>query len=210
MMWFLRRLLALWCTLLALCMIAIGIGRIIREPDRLQEWGLDVCNGEPCVRGIALRMSWDEASPRLPQATQNGLVDLMNIPLGDQLLDIDVSAGRIERIWIRSALNHVSPYPSVADVLLKYGPPCRVYFGYGAIGFVPQSIYLSYPQLTFGVGTRQRPPPLDLTLMAPVDSITLGGDTSYLGKCSDPDGPNSSSWHGFTSADRYVNRWPGH
>jgi hypothetical protein len=66
------RIVALWLSLVAMCGAIVVTVRLNRTPDRLQTLGFDVCDGEPCFRGITLGMAWEEVRRRLPDAFEGG------------------------------------------------------------------------------------------------------------------------------------------
>jgi hypothetical protein len=66
MRWLLRRVLALWLISVVLGGMVALLVRLNREPGPLQALGFDVCDGEPCFRGIKVGTGWKEAKSRIP------------------------------------------------------------------------------------------------------------------------------------------------
>src|SRR5689334_22920162 len=71
MKWFLTRLSILWLVLALLCAVAVCAGRLDHSPTKSQALGFDVCDGEPCIRGLKSDMDLLTVKKMFPEGAFN-------------------------------------------------------------------------------------------------------------------------------------------
>jgi hypothetical protein len=131
MRWLLTRVLAIWLLVFVLCGTVALLVRLNREPGPLEALGFDVCDGEPCFRGIKAGMNWEEAKRHLPNAEHvEDDPNHMTLSLGTpEFLNITVQRsndGLVENVYAGETNRMKWPFIRAGDVILLYGSPCRV------------------------------------------------------------------------------------
>lgn len=210
---FIRRLLIVWLLFCVVCAAAIVVGRLDHTPTPLQTLGFDTCDGDPCFRGLKLGTERAQAQPLLSTGKWSG-GDYYGLPIDKG--DLGVSLTKDNRFVAQIILatgNYDDPFPITAgNVLIQYGPPCRVYF---AVNREPIFVVLSYPTLdvTLIVAEDYLSYPNDFRLLAksPVMGLNINhkdGSTGTYTTCSDPIESDGllGPWHGFTSPAIYRSR----
>jgi hypothetical protein len=213
MKWFILRVLVLFLSVSALSAAAVGVGRLDHTPTRLQTLGFDVCDGEPCFKGITAGMHLEAAKKLFPAMTAND--GRFEFPLvGDDAQRFLISAGTglysVGGIAIeRNPSAQETPLPfSAQDVVVQYGSPCHTYWEYGdnpviVLVYPNMDVRILATQFLNGNTTIQRlelgSPALDLLI-----HDTTG--TSWYGTCETPADEFAGQWYGFTSAEIYRHR----
>jgi hypothetical protein len=205
MNWLLRRVLALWVILAVAFAAVLLVARLNRTPDALQVLGFDVCDGEPCFRGIKLGTDWTQARGTFPEAkeTTNALVVYLNT---EEYISLYSDNGKVGLITAEYALVRLHPV-DVGEIISRYGWPCRlVIVDYNGIYPI---MYLLYPKLrvriyTF-IGDESNPTEYRQQVNSPVTELYVTTEDLY-GTCSSPTSEFSGPWRGFTSAEIYLSR----
>src|SRR5690349_14753717 len=64
--------LSIMCLIMGiLCSAAIAVGRLDQSPTRLQLLGIDICDGQPCYRGIKVGADWAKTLKMFPEGIMN-------------------------------------------------------------------------------------------------------------------------------------------
>jgi hypothetical protein len=205
MKWMIRRVFVIWLTLCMLCTAAIALGYLDHRPNALQRLGFDVCDGDPCFRGVKAGMEWEKTTALAPESVGGGYFFYMN--LGEE---------KFLGITASEDLDHVkyisfSPLKfNTAGFISLYGSPCRVSPIYW--DNAPVEMMLIYPMMQVLILTersaRDAPHPkfrLDLTSQVSMFVITER-DKGDFGTCNDPTNDDFGPWRGFTSVEIYRER----
>jgi hypothetical protein len=138
MMWLARRVVALGVLLLAVSASVIVVARQIREPSQLQALGFDVCDGEPCWRGIRPGMDWATVRAMFPDARMGTYAE------GQPYLMIDTASEDSSHAYVYSDgasvgrivfwRDHFPLLITPGEIVARYGSPrCLVLGGYNAV-----------------------------------------------------------------------------
>ncbi|MCC7446954.1 MAG: hypothetical protein IT324_06020 [Anaerolineae bacterium] len=190
MRWLLKRALLLWLALIALCAAGVGIGKLDRTPDTLQTLGFDVCDGEPCFRGIKPGMSWEDVQKRFPD-----MIDGVQVFIAEIEVNIfpSTDSSTVSSIMVRQRGN--LPF-TVGNIVAKYGLPCRVFIGSDMI-----LIYPTYNIFTYYDTTNVQ---LQLLPDVPIDKVEI---VSNNPACNTGPLLLQGTYQGFTSAQVYIARY---
>jgi hypothetical protein len=124
MNWLLQRVLAISLILAVMFAAALLVARLNRTPDSLQALGFDVCDGEPCFRGIKLGTDWQEARNRFPEAQEGKY--FMDAALNNGAsVSLSSYNGKVNLIMVSYGRNGL-PALNAGEVILRYGWPCRL------------------------------------------------------------------------------------
>ncbi|MCC7451385.1 MAG: hypothetical protein IT324_28505 [Anaerolineae bacterium] len=173
-------------------------GRVSAKPNKLQQIGFDVCNGEPCFMGITLGMSWAEARAILTKKKE--LIDDTDtlIVLRVQNLNIGVrpdnSQGHVEEIEFNIWPDN-DPEVPLSNIISLYDHPCSVTTIF--ILDMLERIVINYPEIHFTVG--------DVSPNTVITSLTMSktSDRSYCaGK--KVEGLRVNQWKGFRGLPYYM------
>jgi hypothetical protein len=156
MRWLVRRVLVLWVIMLVLCGAVALLVRLNREPGPLQALGFDMCDGEPCWRGIKPGTDWEEARSRIPDLVIDDVPErrykatlALTIPLPEPVIVTEKDGSRVEKLGgpvprpkplylvadqdgktveaLWFERLHLEPHSvTLGNVVAKYGPPCKV------------------------------------------------------------------------------------
>jgi len=201
MRWLLKRALLLWLALIALCAAGVGIGKLDRAPDTLQTLGFDLCDGEPCFRGIKPGMSWAEARRQYPHAlVSKGELLLPLNDLDDTELIVRQSADglTVQSLSILSTREH-----SFVPALVQGNPPCRILL----FGGPPRAATLVYPHIGVGivfVGNTADPYLNRIKIKLYARTVVIHNSKDA---CLFPVDNYTGIWHGFASMRTYLNRF---
>jgi len=182
------------------CALAVGAGRLDRTPSKLEVFGLDLCDGEPCFRGVKAGTDWVIVKKAFPQGVEKETYDLgaPSDMLDLQQIEFFPSDNHKIAESIQVTTKAANPIPvSAGDVLMQYGPPCYV-----ELGDIPGSMTIIYPKMT-----------VQLNMIASDDHhLQLNSAISgleihnYLRQCHEKTSANSGPWHGFISMEEYRQR----
>jgi hypothetical protein len=210
MKWIFRRLLIVWLGLTALCTAVVLLGQLDKKPSVLQLLGVDVCDGQPCYKGVKPGMEWARAQKLVPEAIkEDGYLQLPTNVSGLKHVLINASKDDkfVHSVGILVRIPDDEPLPfSAGDVIAQYGSPCHVYLQY-ADG-IPGAMILLYPTLTVYIDVAIRDSEhLDdyrLQLNSSVwDFEIVPQDHDHWGTCNDATDVEFGLWHGFTSVEVY-------
>jgi hypothetical protein len=196
MRWLLKRALLLWLALIALCAAGVGIGKLDRAPDALQTLGFDVCDGEPCFRGIKPGMSWEEVQKRFPNAVSDG--EYLSLPVNTANVRVYNFSNKTSAIII------VNENPiELQEVLRWFGPPCAVLL------FAPNATLWIYPKLYIAIEPSRPDRFSTRFLFTPNSSVREIGlnNVDLYSSCDAAFSEGSGQWHGFTYTDIYQSRY---
>jgi hypothetical protein len=158
-MYLLRWTIFIWIILLALVLAAISYGHT--KPDRLSSFALDVCEDNPCFSGIIPGVTqWND----VPSHLENYDVWLQEIDRIGMMFNNTIGADIYRdpstetvatRITVFDAtITELTPtnFPSVGDLILKYGEPCWVILDNHVQSVVLPFSQLVYPTMTLNFG----------------------------------------------------------
>jgi hypothetical protein len=207
-MWMIRRTAVIVATLAVICAAVVGIARTNAVPSRLQALGFGVCEGEPCWRGIKVGMRWEEAKRRLPEAIEqyeHGLLYLISALKSSEPVTIKMMAsdGFVSFISVsQQGAASVFPLIKAGDIIVRYGPPCRVTII--PINFGPAQLRLHFPTLTIEVYHPIRSSATRLRVDSGVYSFNVSREDN--GACERSTDTWIRPWYGFTSLMVYYVR----
>jgi hypothetical protein len=212
-MWLIRRILVILVILAVIATSTILIARANPAPDRLQALGFDVCDGEPCWRGIKLGMEWQQAKRLLPEAieqTERLPYHLTLFVRNPGLQKIKIWTGRdgktVEAITASPEEydETLPPFIMAGDAVVHYGLPCRVESAFHPDGSMGQ-LQLIYPKvLVLTIYPQQS---MRLRVDSAVDLLITGNEEGYrMVGCDDSVGHQIHPWYGFTSGRVYELR----
>jgi hypothetical protein len=191
--WLVRRVIALILVLVVLCAGVVMITRLNPTPSRLQALGFDVCDGEPCWRGIKPGMDGTFLRSKLPNLGRSG-GDLEEAKDGSVVSVVfSDTASTIDSVSLFSGDITFSLPITIGDIVGQLGTPCRA--------FNPQRqiIHLIYRTLTISIYMdNSADPRLEANSPPYIISLNRGG---FLGGCSRAS--SSEKWHGLTSVAVY-------
>jgi hypothetical protein len=208
-MWLLRRVGLISAVLLIVAVGVVVIARLDRASDRLLALGFDLCDGEPCWRGIKPGMPWNKAiemsayaklyaqGPNLEQEHAGSSV----------IVSATIDMASVDRIVLAArSLPYLLPI-TVGEIVAKYGSPCRVEESYDSNGPV---LRLMYPAITAvvpfnpsfrrGVTYVEADTPLTFFYLRKSDQVQCSDDAA-----ANPEGWYGV-WHGFATNDVYHGR----
>jgi hypothetical protein len=205
MLWLMRRILMMWVALALISATVLLIARVNHAPNRLQALGFDVCDGEPCFRGIKPGMDWAEIPKRLPSVKYDGRFLVLTVNRMDiqrVLFQPSTDNAKVEAIHFGPEKMKVYPITPGAMVA-RYGPPCH-------INLVEMNSRLlafetRYPGILVRYGNAGDPTRVDVRLQfnMPAYEFQLTELKPTLCKGIST---NSGLWHGFASANMYHAR----
>jgi hypothetical protein len=208
MRWLVRRVLMLWLITFALCGVVALLVRLNREPGPLQALGFDVCDGEPCFRGIKPGLDWVDIPKRFPMVTYLQESRNFALPLdiqGSPNVYFQSSTDETKLAAIAITDTRILTYPlTPGELVILYGPPCRVDFYEAGVGFIGFNIrfpgILARYEISANAPSDDR---IDLDAHAVEFWIV---DVEFV-QCKGPvDIKAYERWHGFTSANVYRAR----
>lgn len=206
MIWLVRRMFVLGLMLTAICAIVVLVARQNPAPDTLQTLGFDVCEGDPCWRGIKPGMSWDKVQQYQSFPNTDGRIRTFPVKLlsiDSIWFEADESAAAINSIIV-----HYSDGPNLpltlGEIVNHYGPPCRV-----AVGLTnpnnAQSYWvdLFYPTINVTFSSREMDWRDSVRFRKESRVIGFGLSSKNSDFCS-LTSPFIGQWHGFMSIGRYF------
>src|SRR5688572_23445239 len=136
-MWLVRRVSLISAVLLIIAVGVVVIARVNRSPNRLQALGFDVCEGEPCWRGIRPGMDWETVRNMFPNARIGTYAE------GQPYLMIDTASEDSSHAYVYSDgasvgrivfwRDHFPLLITPGEIVARYGSPrCLVLGGYNA------------------------------------------------------------------------------
>src|SRR5258708_3202324 len=125
-----RRIVALWLIMIALCIAAIALGRTDHRPNALDKLGFTMCGDKPCYRGVTMGMDWATAKALLPDARE----DDGALSLALEGTTADTKTYRFITIGTYPVVSSIEytnsseapPQITVAQLIQQFGIPCRV------------------------------------------------------------------------------------
>jgi hypothetical protein len=137
-MWLVRRVILVTVFLAVLCAGVVLVARANRTPSRLQALGFDVCEGEPCWRGIRPGMDWALVREMFPNARIGTYAE------GQPYLMIDTASEDSSHAYVYSDgasvarivfwRDHFPLLITPGEIVARYGSPrCLVLGGYNAV-----------------------------------------------------------------------------
>lgn len=210
-MWLVHRILIIWLALIVIFVGVVGIARLNRTPDTLQALGFDVCDGEPCFRGIKPGTDWAKVQSLLPTVVRER--SFLVLPVNAEgIKSVVFERGTDgERTVGLIALTSAKPqkeYPFTPGAMIsRFGPPCRVQFF--EIDNLLMAVYLVYPTMVvtfpnWASSNRQPSPDFRFRLDTPAYEfwIKMGSpETCQLAT------ERFGTWQGFTTASVYYARY---
>jgi hypothetical protein len=186
MRWFCSRFIIIFCGVLLLCAVLVGRARTEPAPKIID--GLGVCQGMPCYMGVIPgRTTLKEARVMMPNLSV--LEDHGRADGSYQGTHVTLNFGDAHRIsHIKITFAHP---PTIATLLMLYGPPCKIrVYQYGL------GLSVEYPAL---YATLDEKPP------APQSEITqIILSESYLSRCAINKAEGEVPWLGLASVRRYL------
>jgi hypothetical protein len=210
-MWLMRLIGIIGLALAVVCAGVVGIARFNRAPDTLQALGFDVCDGEPCFRGIKPGTDWAKVQSLLPTVTRER--SFLVLPINAEgIKSIVFERGADgERTVGLIALTSATPqkeYPfTPGAVISRFGPPCRVQFF--EIDDLLMAVYMVYPTMVvtfpnWASNTRQPSPDFRFRLDTPAYEFWIKvGSPESCQMATEKFG----AWQGFTTASVYFARY---
>jgi hypothetical protein len=206
MRWLVRRVLMLWLIMLVLCGTVALVVRLNREPGPLQALGFDVCEGEPCFRGIKVGMDWAEVTKRLPTVNFDGtsFVLPLNTPeIQHVLLQKSTDGTKVAAIVIlNTRFERVSPL-SPRSIVALYGLPCRI--DLFTVNGREERIEMRYPGIVVMYAYEEAPTHLDSRVQLDMPVLGFWIFEAHPEVCNEV-AARTGTWHGFASADTYLAR----
>jgi hypothetical protein len=209
MNWMIRRVFVIWLTLCMLCTAAIALGHLDHTPNALQRLGFDVCDGDPCFRGVKLGMEWGKVKELFPNISMTGYFAELPNNIGDGInlgFELTGDLKSIDGFGIVTTSQATTDLPiKVQDVISQHGPPCGVMY---YTDDFPGSVVLVYPMISVVVDTWKGDyHETRLQWTSTVTSfIITEKDQGYWGTCSDLTNDDFGPWRGFTSVEIYRDR----
>jgi hypothetical protein len=187
---------------------AVVLGRLDHAPSKFQSYGLDVCDGEPCFRGIKVGSDWAVTQKLLPDATleQNRWQINLNTA-GSHYIFVDSSMDykTVRRFGI--AGYRQEPLPIYArDLIQQFGAPCQVVIEVSNGGQSdPRNVLLFYPSMLAELDLyfKQNLSRYRLQWDSRVVYLTVVGNTADSKTCDYVEAVNVGPWRGFKSVEDY-------
>ena len=206
-MWLFRRVLAVWLTLLIVCVAGVVVGRLDHAANPLEKVGFGVCDGETCIRGTRLGTDWQSVLVSFPKATVKEGSLKLSTPTEDiqsvSLSNEGTSSLQVIEIWDSPSLFTLS----AGDIVSLYGRPCQLFLQFE--DGHSNTFLLVYPTLTVGAwmlgDDANQSDNLQIQPDSPITSFQVKITDPYA-TCDDPKSEFRGTWHGFTSADIYRAR----
>jgi hypothetical protein len=200
MNWILRRIIVIWLVMCVLCIAAIALGHLDHTPNALQRLGFDVCEGNPCYRGVKLGMSYAKVLKLIGEnATNVNDFEFVGLHYSSDQLTVDRISSRTYDRGARLPFR-------LGDIFVVYGAPNRVYFELsdGEGNFV-----LIYDDMVVETSSKFENPSNSASFRIWLDSsiVTLSIDGEIEnGFIWYQEIPDTDPWRGFTSAQIYRER----
>jgi hypothetical protein len=218
MSWLLRRVLIVWSILLVISITAILLARQIRVPGALQAFGFEVCDGEPCFRGIMPGMNWETAQGRFADGTIFN-PSLTEFKVGSNLIAVRHEDDVVSQIKLSTRNSgKTEERMTIGAVIAHYGPPCAVRIkekeqrmwelrypnSLVEVVLIPAPEELGPALRKFGVSNAVvkgalTEPKLRLHMDLPIYTFTIHAPTPCKLVRDDLNGV----WHGLTTSDVY-------
>jgi hypothetical protein len=213
MKWLLSYAVAASALLLVICSTVVVIARANAAPSTLRALGFELCDGEPCFRGVKPGLRWMEIPRALPNAVSEA-----------QWLRLPASAPGITGITIHQTIRGPGLYVMFRDekgrgfnpftlreIVQHFGTPCRVQILFDTQIGQPAAVRLDYPKVTIDIQLtlhRDSKKTLRYDGRLQMNSGTGGGILLLPDvPCDRPVDLFSGRWYGFTSADIYLDRF---
>jgi hypothetical protein len=202
-MWWVKRLAVVWVALIALCGGAIALGRTDHTPNTLQALGFDVCDGEPCFRGVKIGDDWEKSKARFPE----DVVDFQTLAAkSEDIKGIYITTAEdlitVHTIFI--VLRNTQTLFTVQAFIMRYGIPCRVWLSNDADVYQHMRFYYRDMEISMEIeASPYDPQEFRLKAKTPVKRIAILTPISFA-PCDMPTDRRFGVWHGFTSADVYL------
>jgi hypothetical protein len=204
MKWVIRRLLVIWLMMSIFCAAVVVLGRLDHTPSELQALGFDVCDGEPCFRGIKVGTDWTKVQRLFP----NGVLDKGYLQIALNMVithDIVIHQSRdhrtVDAIAVTTNAAGEAFSFSAADVIAQYGAPCRAYVEY--TDSIPGVMIMIYPKMMTRIDMNDDDYDYRLRLNSPTWDFAIIAEGDNIGTCNDPTSEDFGPWRGFTSAVEY-------
>jgi len=134
-----RAIVTLWLITTAVTTCVMLLGRRYDVSNGFHRLGFGLCANTPCIKGVALGMTWQEVQAVTGQLG-SGVAgnNWLSLPLGNGEVGIRASKDNqyVELIETSAVL-----MPSISDFIQMYGEPC----GVATFGTGPNSLDLIYP-----------------------------------------------------------------
>jgi hypothetical protein len=209
--WLLRRVLTIWFILIGSCAAAVLLARVIQAPGALQALGFDVCDGEPCFRGVKPGTDWAKVERLLPDVVRERSFLVLPINAAGIKSVVFERNNNAERIVGLIALSSARPnkeYPfTPAAMISRFGPPCRVQFF--EIDDLLMAVYMVYPTMvvTFpNWASSNRSPSPDFRFRLDMPAYEFWIKTGPPETCQMATN-KFGTWQGFTTASVYYARY---
>jgi hypothetical protein len=207
MRWLVRRVLALWLIMLVLCGTVALLVRLNREPGPLQALGFDVCDGEPCWRGIKMGMALTEVQEQIPEGIYSGqyFTVPLNLAGNHHVILQSIEGGKILQLYIHGSSGLMHPtYPiTPGQMIAIYGMPCRVDFV--EVNDNLFSFEIWYPRMVARYGNATDPTQLDSRIQLDISAYEFW-IYDEIGDVCHEIAPTIGRWHGFASSKVYLAR----
>lgn len=166
------------------------------SPNRLEAFGFDVCNRNPCFLGITPGHTlWNKVSPILQRfnVQRNQLAFHINLNESVSAQIAGNSALYVQLITITNyAASRLENFPSVGEFLQKYGRPCLVEINQPIMRLI-------YPSMSVTMNIHHH-----LTPFSPVVQV-IQLNSADLNPCLVGQTPDHNlKWLGFASMNRYT------
>jgi hypothetical protein len=212
MKWLLRRLLIVCGVLSVMCAAVVTFGRLDHSPSKLQQYGIALCDGEPCYRGLKLGMEWAQVQdvfPEIGKMESTPRILSAKNDLQEGYITLDESLQFVQAIVIDTRTIEWAMVFNAGEIIAQYSPPCRVYLwytdttpGYSGNAVLIYPMMVVFLNITGDLGLWHN---FRLQLNSPVETIGIYSSNKSRGcngKTSDDFGP----WRGFTSFVIYRER----
>jgi hypothetical protein len=195
-----RRVVTVWLVLSVLSTSVVIAARLNRAPSRLQAFGFDLCDGEPCWRGIKPGMSVDALRSEFPDFIEN--MRILKLMQGRWSVSAHVS-GNPAIVW-SMYISILRPNPilplGAGEIVERYGAPC-------AIG-LDETLDLIYPTMKVQFVRRTLTNPADKRLQVNSSPYVIMMRQSPNNSPEDcfwsGDRSGIYPWQGFTSVEKYL------
>ena len=189
-----------------LCAAAVVVGRLDHRPTKLQTYGLDLCGGEPCFRGIKVGTDWTTIKKLFPEAV---MLEENNLLILDKDRNLFVnfsrsSNGSFAEYIVITAVDLTTNLPfNAGDLIAQYGDPCHVALtSQGGILWSEIKVYYAKMQVDYDTRTQ-------VTGNYSLGNLNVIGIilADQGGICHKNHNSEVSPWHGFVSAEEYHDRF---
>ncbi|MBX3081795.1 MAG: hypothetical protein KF716_09185 [Anaerolineae bacterium] len=203
---FVRWLIGLMVVSGLLLAAVVGLARQDRTPSALQRLGYDLCERQPCFRGVGIGMGWREARDALKGEGRLTSASQLTIEIGElNLARVELSTNEIGQVGMILSVHEATANGldvMLGEVMVMYGAPCRI--GRMSGGQVDRFV-LVYPTMAVLVNSAivQIQTPAPIVTIRPnsrVEDISIYAN-GFMGDCvSAPWG----LWRGFASSETYL------